>query len=151
MIIASLQLAPNKRFSSKKRSTVRDFIAAEKLLLAEIDRDPRSARAARLLSYAGTVYFLNQDYMNAAVAWKKSEAIAPLDPKLRFSLAMAYIRMAHPDWARPGARIAGRTELEKKRFTPIGSAASIMMARIQTRDPQLSACHRAGSAHGARL
>ncbi|HUD13282.1 MAG TPA: tetratricopeptide repeat protein [Terracidiphilus sp.] len=101
MIIASLQLAPEQAIQLQKAVDSRDFIAAEKLLLAEIDRDPRSARAARLLSYAGTVYFLNQDYMNAAVAWKKSEAIAPLDPKLRFSLAMAYIRMAHPDWARP--------------------------------------------------
>jgi tetratricopeptide (TPR) repeat protein len=100
MIIASLQLAPQQAIQLQKAVDSRDFIAAEKLLLAEIDRDPRSARAARLLAYAGTVYFLNQDFMNAAVAWKKSEAIAPLDPRLRFSLAMAYIRIAHPDWAR---------------------------------------------------
>ena len=77
-----------------------DYITAEKLLLAEIDRDPHSARAARLLAFAGTVYFRNQDYVNAAIAWKKSEAIAPLDSGLRFSLAMAFIRMSHPDWAR---------------------------------------------------
>jgi protein O-GlcNAc transferase len=34
------------------------------------------------------------------VAWKKAEAIAPLDPKLQFSLAMAYIEIKRPDWAR---------------------------------------------------
>jgi tetratricopeptide (TPR) repeat protein len=100
-LTGSLQLAPEAAVQLQHAVDAHNYIAAEKLLLAEIDRDPRSARAARLLAYAGTVYFLNQDYMNAAVAWKKSEAIAPLDPKLRFSLAMAYIRMGHPDWARP--------------------------------------------------
>ena len=81
-----------------------DYMTAEKLLLAEIERDPHSRHAAHLLAYVGSVYFANQDYLNAAVAWKKSEAIAPLDAKLRFSLAMAYVRLARPDWA--------RTELE---------------------------------------
>ncbi len=99
-LTSSLQLAPEAAVRLQHAVDSHDYIAAEKLLLGEIDRDPHSPRAARLLAYVGTVYFLNQDYMNAAVAWKKSEAIAPLDPKLRFSLAMAYIRMAHPDWAR---------------------------------------------------
>jgi len=99
-LINSLALAPEAANQLQHAVEGHDYIAAEKLLLAEIDRDPHSARTARLLAYAGTVYFLNQDYMNAAIAWKKSEAIAPLDPKLRFSQAMAYIHMAHPDWAR---------------------------------------------------
>jgi len=99
-LVASLQLAPETAQQLQHAVDARDFIAAEKLLLGEIDRDPHSARAARLLAFAGTVYFLNQDFMNAAIAWKKSAAIAPLDPKLRFSLAMAYIRMGHADWAR---------------------------------------------------
>ena len=99
-LVASLQLAPETAQQLQHAVDARDFIAAEKLLLAEIDRDPHSARAARLLAFAGTVYFLNQDFMNAAIAWKKSAAVAPLDPKLRFSLAMAYIRMGHADWAR---------------------------------------------------
>jgi tetratricopeptide (TPR) repeat protein len=80
---------------------IRDYLTAEKLLLAEIDRDAHSKRTARLLDYAGSVYFLNHDYLHAAVAWKKSEAIEPLDPKLQFSLSMAYIRISKPDWARP--------------------------------------------------
>jgi tetratricopeptide (TPR) repeat protein len=99
-LIASLQLAPDAANQLQHAVDAHEYIAAEKLLLAEIDRDPHSARAARLLAFTGTVYFLNQDYMNAAVAWKKSEAIAPLDPKLRFSQAMAYIRIGHSDWAR---------------------------------------------------
>lgn len=99
--IASLQLAPGTAEQLQKAVSTRDYITAEKLLLPEIDRDPHSPRAARLLAFAGTVYFRNQDYINAAIAWKKSEAIAPLDPNIRFLLAMDYIRMAHPDWARP--------------------------------------------------
>lgn len=99
-LIGALQLAPETAKQLQHAMDGRDYIAAEKLLLAEIDRDPHSARAARLLAFAGTAYFLNRDYMNAAVAWKKSEAIAPLDPRLRFSLAMAYIHLARPDWAR---------------------------------------------------
>lgn len=98
--VSSLGLTPAVASQLKKAIDARDYIAAEKLLLAEIERDPRSATAARQLAFVGTVYFLNQDYMNAAIAWKKSEAIAPLDPHLEFSLAMAYIRMAHPGWAR---------------------------------------------------
>lgn len=78
-----------------------DYLTAEKILLAEIDRDPQGPGAARLLAFAGTVYFLNQDYLNAAVAWKKSEALTPLDPRLEFSLAMAYVRIHHSEWARP--------------------------------------------------
>ncbi len=99
-VIGSLALAPETASQLQRAVDARDYIAAEKLLLAEIDHDPHSIRAARLLAYAGTVYFLNQDYLNAAVAWKKSEAIAPLDPKPHFSLAMAYIRIGHPVWAR---------------------------------------------------
>jgi tetratricopeptide (TPR) repeat protein len=78
-----------------------DYVAAEELLLKEIEPEPKSARAASLLAYLGSIYFLNHDYLNAAIAWKKSDAIAPLSSSLQFSLAMAYIRISHPDWARP--------------------------------------------------
>ncbi|WP_263351397.1 tetratricopeptide repeat protein [Acidicapsa acidisoli] len=80
--------------------SARDYVTAEKLLLEEIQRDPHSLRTAHLLDFAGDIYFLNSDYLSAAIAWKKSEAITPLAPSLRFSLAMAYIRMGYPDWAR---------------------------------------------------
>jgi tetratricopeptide (TPR) repeat protein len=99
--IASLRLPPEAADRLQKAVSGRDYITAEKLLLSEIDSDPHSPRAARLLAFAGTVYFRNQDYINAAIAWKKSEAIAPLDPRFRFLLAMDYIRLGHPDWARP--------------------------------------------------
>ncbi|HVC46321.1 MAG TPA: tetratricopeptide repeat protein [Terracidiphilus sp.] len=78
----------------------KDYVRAEKLLLAEIAKDPHSPRTAKLLDFAGSVYFLDHDYLNAAIAWKKSEAIAPLAHTLQFSLAMAYVRIGHSDWAR---------------------------------------------------
>lgn len=99
--IGSLGLSPTQVSQLQQQLGAHDYVAAEKLLLAEIDRAPHSPQAARLLAFTGNVYFLNNDYMNAAIAWKKSEAIAPLDPRLEFSLAMAYVRIARPDWARP--------------------------------------------------
>lgn len=97
----ALKITPEVARQVEQAVRAGDYIAAEKLLLAEIARDPHSLRAAHLLSYAGTIYFRNHDYMNAAIAWKKAEAIAPLESSVRFSLAMAYVRLAHGDWARP--------------------------------------------------
>jgi tetratricopeptide (TPR) repeat protein len=98
--IASLGLTEEKASQLRQAVDARDYPVAERILLNEIEPDPHSSRAARLLAFAGRVYFLNQDYLNAAVAWKKSDAIVPLAPSLQFSLAMVYIHMAHPDWAR---------------------------------------------------
>jgi tetratricopeptide (TPR) repeat protein len=99
--VLSLELTPEKVSHLNGAVAAHDYVAAEELLLKEIESDPHSARAARLLAYLGSVYFLNHDYLNAAIAWKKSDAIAPLGSDLQFSLAMAYIRISRPDWARP--------------------------------------------------
>ena len=98
---ASLGLPAPRAAELQQAIDAHNYPTAEKILLAEIDRDPHSASAGHMLAFAGTIYFLNHDYLNAAIAWKKSDAIAPLDPSLRFSLAMTYIRIAHSDWARP--------------------------------------------------
>jgi tetratricopeptide (TPR) repeat protein len=98
---SSLDLTPEKVSHLKTALAAHDYVDAEKLLINEIEPDPHSPRAASLLAYLGSVYFLNHDYLNAAVAWKKSDAIRPLDAELQFSLAMAYVEIAHPDWARP--------------------------------------------------
>ena len=97
----TLGLSPGESSKLKQALSVHDYIAAEKLLLPAIKSAPDSARAARLLSFAGEVYFLDRDYLNAAVAWKKSDAITPLPTQLKFSLSMTYIRLGRPDWARP--------------------------------------------------
>src|SRR6266568_4895632 len=88
-MVDSLQLAPDVANQLQRTIGEHNYVAAETLLLPEIERDPRSPRAAHLLAYAGSVYFRNQDYVNAVIAWKRSEAIVPLAPSLRFSLAMA--------------------------------------------------------------
>lgn len=100
-LVASLHLPADTADRLSQALGRRDYLSAEKLLLPEIDRDPHSVRAARLLAFIGVIYFRNQDYPNAVVAWNKSEAITPLGTDLRFSLAMAYIHIGHPDWARP--------------------------------------------------
>jgi tetratricopeptide (TPR) repeat protein len=111
--IQSLELAPATARRLQDAMLEHDYIMAENLLLAEIEGDPHSPRGARLLTFAGTVYFRNQDYVNASIAWKKSEAIAPLNSDIQFSLAMAYIRMGHPDWARPVLEsLAGNNDKE---------------------------------------
>src|ERR1700719_2595415 len=98
---SSLDLTPEKVSHLQTAVAAHDYLAAEKLLIDEIEPDPHSPRAAPLLAYLGSVYFLNHDYLNAAVAWKKSDAIRPLAADLQFALAMAYIKISHPDWARP--------------------------------------------------
>ena len=98
--VDALGLPPATASQLKRALEAHDYVAAEKSLMAEIGRDPHSPEAARLLQFLGGVYFLDHDAWGAAVAWNKAKAIAPLPPTLTFSLAMAYIRMGHADWAR---------------------------------------------------
>ncbi|HWX91557.1 MAG TPA: tetratricopeptide repeat protein [Terriglobales bacterium] len=83
----------------------RDYRRAEKILVDESEHDPRSPRSAKLLAMAGGVFFLDGQYLDSVIAWKRAEAITPLDDRSRFTLAMAYVRLNRRDWA--------RTELEK--------------------------------------
>jgi tetratricopeptide (TPR) repeat protein len=76
----------------------RDWGRAERLLSDEIDRQPRSRE---LLVLVARIFVVDGKPLNAAVALKKAEAIAPLDQELRFTLALAYVRLERSDWARP--------------------------------------------------
>lgn len=98
--VDSLNLPASESAQLKHDLELHDYISAEKLLLPEIARDPRSLHAATLLDFTGGIYFLNHDYLNAAVAWNKSDAIVPLQSSVKFSLAMSYIQMGRTDWAR---------------------------------------------------
>lgn len=98
--VDSLGLPPTSASRLKQALKSHDYIAAEKLLLTTISEGPHSPEAARLLQFLGGVYFLDHDAWHAAIAWNKAKAIAPLPAALSFSLAMAYIRAGHPDWAR---------------------------------------------------
>jgi Flp pilus assembly protein TadD len=76
----------------------RDYETAETLLVEAAEADPRSAEVLRVL---GGVFFLRGRPLNAAIALKKAEAIAPLDERSRFTLVMAYVALGKRDWARP--------------------------------------------------
>ncbi len=76
----------------------RDYERAETLLLEAAEAHPQSAEVLRVL---GGVFFLRGRPLNAAIALKKAEAIAPLDERSRFTLVMAYVALGHRDWARP--------------------------------------------------
>jgi tetratricopeptide (TPR) repeat protein len=76
----------------------RDWGHAEEALVAEIEHNPKSVD---LLKVLGRVFLIDRKPLNAAVAFKKAEAIEPLDPGSRFALVLAYISLKKGDWARP--------------------------------------------------
>jgi tetratricopeptide (TPR) repeat protein len=98
---SGLQLNTERRRALQNALDQRNYKQAEKLLVEEAERDPKSPRTAKLLVMAAGVFFLGGEYPNAVIAWKKAEAITPLDERSRFTLAMAYIRLNRREWARP--------------------------------------------------
>src|SRR6266436_6286903 len=99
--LMELQLDPLRLTELEKAINVRDYKPAEKILIEEAERDSRSPRSAKLLAIAGGIFFLDAQYLEAAIVWKKAEAIAPLDDRSRFTLAMAYVKLNRRDGARP--------------------------------------------------
>ncbi|HZO99948.1 MAG TPA: tetratricopeptide repeat protein [Terriglobia bacterium] len=97
-IVQGLPLDPQHRAALQSDIDRRDYDAAEELLVAEIEKNPKSPQ---LLTILASVSFLNGNYLNTAIAMKKAERIAPLDNRERFTLAMAYVALKRPDWARP--------------------------------------------------
>ena len=91
-------LDPARRLSLQAAIKSRNYARAETLLLEDIRRNPKSPQ---LLTLAGGIFFLDGKYLNSAIAMKKAEALAPLDDRSRFTLAMAYVTLEHRDWARP--------------------------------------------------
>jgi tetratricopeptide (TPR) repeat protein len=75
----------------------RNYDRAETLLLEAAEAQPENAAVLRLL---GGLLFLRGRPLNAAVALKKAEKLAPLDERSRFTLVMSYIALGHRDWAR---------------------------------------------------
>ena len=98
--LAGLQLEPSRSAELEGALNRRDYKRAETILVEETQRDPTSARTAKLYTLLGHILFLDGQYLNSAIAWKKAEAIASLDDQSRFSLAMAYLRLNRRDWAR---------------------------------------------------
>lgn len=98
--LSALQLSPEHRSQVEAALQQKDYKTAERILVQEAELDPRSPRAARLLEFSGGLFFLDAQYGNSVIAWKKAEAIAPLDEQTRFTLAMAYIEVNRRSWAR---------------------------------------------------
>jgi tetratricopeptide (TPR) repeat protein len=71
---------------------------AQAMLVEEATRNPRSPELLRLL---GGVFFVRKEFLGSAIAFKKAEALAPLDERSRFTLAMSYVVLGRRDWARP--------------------------------------------------
>lgn len=76
----------------------RDWPRAEQLLAEAIERAPRSTD---LLKQIAGVFLADRRPLNAAIALKKAEALAPLDVESRFRLVLAYVAMGQGEWARP--------------------------------------------------
>lgn len=76
----------------------KDYARAGRLLAEAIERKPDS-RA--LLLQIASVFQMDRKPLNAAIALKKAEQLAPLDRHERLQLALAYIGMGRRDWARP--------------------------------------------------
>jgi tetratricopeptide (TPR) repeat protein len=92
-------LPPAHRGGEIERAiTVQDWARAESLLVPAIERAPQESQ---LLKVLGGVFLLQRKPLNAAIAFKKAEAIAPLDDGARFSLVLSYIALNRGDWARP--------------------------------------------------
>jgi tetratricopeptide (TPR) repeat protein len=79
----------------------RDFKAAETLLVNEINQQKNSGEAAKLLIFTAGIFFLDSDWLNAAICYKKAEKISPLDVRSRFTLAMVYLKLNQASWAIP--------------------------------------------------
>lgn len=93
---STLDLASRAKIKEAIRK--RDYTRAEELLVDAIRTRPQSPE---LLTFLGGVFFLDGKYLNSAVAMKKAEALKDLDDGSRFTLAMAYVKLDHRDWARP--------------------------------------------------
>ncbi len=149
--VPSLELTPEKVSHLNAAVAAHDYVAAEELLLKEIEPEAHSARAARLLAYLGSVYFLNHDYLNAAIAWKKSDAIAPLGSDLQFSLGDG----VHSDFASglgaACARITFCSRHQKCTVPVLARPARLRRTTLFGGDPPLPAGNRTGSNDGACL
>jgi tetratricopeptide (TPR) repeat protein len=94
-------LATERRTLIAQALSAGAYERAQTMLVEEAKRNPGSPELLRLL---GGVRFLQREYLGAAVAFKKAEALAPLDERSRFTLAMSYVVLGRKDWARPELR-----------------------------------------------
>ncbi len=93
-------LDPTLQFEMEESLRRRDYETAQRLLVNEIENNPRAPQF-QLLNYLGGLFFVDRKYLNAAIAYKRADAIEPIDDGNRFTLAMSYVLLGRRDWARP--------------------------------------------------
>jgi tetratricopeptide (TPR) repeat protein len=94
----ALPLEPSARHGIEMSLKLHDYAGAEGTLLRAVSEHPNEPL---LYTYLGRLFFVDHKYLNTAIAMKKAEALQPLDEKDRFTLAMAYVEIGRPEWARP--------------------------------------------------
>jgi len=126
----------------------RQWETAERLLADHIERHPGSRD---LLVLIARVFVLDGKPLNAAVALKKADALAPLDEEQRFTLVLAYIRLGRGEWAQPELERLGRDDPQNAEYRywlgrldyDAGKYASAISRfnEALARDPQLVRAH----------
>jgi tetratricopeptide (TPR) repeat protein len=101
----TLPLEPAQQAAFDAAMKQRAFTEAETILVnaaqREYARDKQSKIAAQLYEAVGGVFFINGEFLNAAISFKRADAAVPLQARNRFTLAMSYLRMNRRDWAKP--------------------------------------------------
>ena len=122
-LLQSLSIDPARRSAIQSAIGKRDYAAAEDLLAEEAKRDTKSQPVLLVLA---NVLFLDGKHLNCAVVLKKAEKLAPLDERNRFLLALSYVTIGKPNWA--------REELEAlAQSSPSNAAYPYWLARLAYR------------------
>ena len=111
--VETLPLEPARRATVQQAIKARDYPRAETILVEEINKNPK---APQLATFLGSLLFLDGQYLNTTLAMKWAEAIAPLDESSRFILAVSYVKLNHPDWARPQLEMLARANPREPRY-----------------------------------
>lgn len=93
-----LPLDPPARQEIEAALKSHNYAGAEAALVRAAEQHPK---VPLIYDYLGRIFFADGKYLNAAIALKKGEALQPLEEKDRFTLAMAYVSLQRPEWARP--------------------------------------------------
>ena len=96
--ISRLPLEPAARLEIELALKARNYSAVEEGLVRVASQHPKMPLLYNCLA---RIFFIDGKYLNAAIAMKKAEALQPLEERDSFTLAMAYVALEKPDWARP--------------------------------------------------
>ncbi len=98
----NLQSVPEIAIDPESRKLIDDDISqrnyqgAANRLLQLIEKNPNSPQ---LLVTMGRVLFLDGQFLNSAIAFKKAEKLHPLKEEDRFTVAMCFVKLERRDWA----------------------------------------------------